>query len=153
MAAKKWPVLEPYVMYSVGELSNVTDLSNWGNLNVQFIGKLMNEEGVYICQELQKNSTKSICTDLSLVDQIPARNSTVRVWGEIAVQERANRFIPAIRAKVSQKYKNTKVKNISNWKTKMLKILSRLCGLWIQWTYPSIGGPWTFTTSTLLTLQ
>ena len=88
----------PYVMYSVEELSVVKDLGNWGNCNVQFIGKLLDSDGAkYICTGIEKIPPAEIELDFSLAAQIPPRNTMIRIWGELELMDN----LPLVKAKVS----------------------------------------------------
>lgn len=90
----------PYVMHSIQELSIVNDLSNWGNLNVQFIGKLIECNEAFVCGCIEKNSLSTIGVDFSLSACIPPRNSVVRIWGELELQDGPDQKIPLVKAKV-----------------------------------------------------
>lgn len=92
----------PYVMHSIQELSIVNDLSNWGNLNVQFIGKLIECNEAFVCGCIEKNSLSTIGVDFSLSACIPPRNSVVRIWGELELQDGPDQKIPLVKAKVSR---------------------------------------------------
>jgi hypothetical protein len=91
----------PYVMYSIEELSMIKDLSHWGNLNVQFVGRLIEKEGTYRCLGMQKKSTENLLVDFSLSENIPPRNTLVRVWGVIQLVENENCVKPCIKIRVS----------------------------------------------------
>jgi len=88
----------PYVMHSIQELSVVDDLSHWANLNVQFIGKLTDCDGAFVCGCIEKNSPATIAVDFSLTSDIPPRNSTVRIWGELEL----SRNTPLVKVKISR---------------------------------------------------
>lgn len=92
----------PYVMHSIQELSIVNDLSNWGNLNVQFIGKLIECNEAFVCGCIEKNSLSTIGVDFSLSACIPPRNSVVRIWGELELQDGPDQKIRLVKAKVSR---------------------------------------------------
>ena len=88
----------PYVIFSVEELSVVKDLGNWGNCNVQFIGKLLDSDGAkYNCAGIEKNPPAKIEVDFALTAQIPPRNTILRVWGELEMMDN----FPLVKAKVS----------------------------------------------------
>ena len=91
----------PYVIHSIEELCVIKDLSHWGNLNVQFVGRLIEMEGTYRCLSMQKKSTENLLVDFSLSENIPPRNTLVRVWGEIQLMEIENCVKPCIKLKVS----------------------------------------------------
>lgn len=102
----------PHVMHTVEELSVVSDLSNWGNCNVQFIGKLGESadiDGIYTCEGIETNkknssvgssSNSGIRVDFSLVAQIPPRSALVRIWGELELKNINGLTVPLVRAKV-----------------------------------------------------
>lgn len=96
----------PYVMHSVEELGIVKDLTNWSNHNVQFIGKLLGVDGVYICEGIEKNSSVKLRVDFSLTAQIPPRNAIVRIWGEIELKNFDGQTVPIslVKAKVSKHF-------------------------------------------------
>lgn len=89
----------PYVMYTVEELSLVRDLTNWGNCNVQFIGKIFDTDDELTCGGFEKDMSTRICLDLSLSAQIPPRNTLVRIWGEIDLKKTNNQ--PIVKVKVT----------------------------------------------------
>lgn len=92
----------PHVMYSVEELSVVRDLNTWSNHNVQFIGKLLWIDGVYMCEGIEKKNSAKVSVDFSLTAQIPPRNTVVRIWGELELKTVNNQTapIPFVKAKV-----------------------------------------------------
>ena len=91
----------PHVMHSVEELVVIRDLTNWSNHNVQFIGKLLlGNDGVYMCEGIEKNSSAKIGVDFSLTAQIPPRNVVVRIWGELDLQQSQTVATPIVKAKV-----------------------------------------------------
>ena len=91
----------PYVMHSLQELSVISNLNNWANLNVQFIGKLLDCDDCYTCVGVGKNSTSVVLVDFSLAAQIPPRNVLVRIWGEIEMKNINQQNVPVVKAKVS----------------------------------------------------
>jgi len=93
-------------MHSIEELSIVNDLSNWGNLNVQFIGKLIECNQAFVCGCIEKNSLLTIEVDFSLAACIPPRNSVIRIWGELELKSGADQKIPLVKAKVSRVIKS-----------------------------------------------
>lgn len=101
----------PHAEQTVEELSVVSDLSNWGNCNVQFIGKLFDsagDSGVYTCVGIESikskkatsEKTKEIIVDFSLAADIPPRNVLVRIWGELELKMFNSLMSPYVRAKV-----------------------------------------------------
>lgn len=107
-------------MHSVEELSVVSDLNNWGNCNVQFIGKLSDsDDGVYsTCVGIEPNINKNpssttggtIRVDFSLSAQDPPRGVPVRIWGELETKIIQGRTVPIVRAKVSKIHQNVQEK-------------------------------------------
>lgn len=91
----------PYVMYTVEELSLVKDLKNWGNCNVQFIGKIFDTDGVFTCEGFEKSMSTGICLDFSLSTQIPPRNTNVRIWGDLELRVVNNQLTPVVKVKVN----------------------------------------------------
>lgn len=96
-------------MHSIQELSIVNDLSNWGNLNVQFIGKLIKCDEAFVCGCIEKNFSSTIRVDFSLAASIPPRNSFVRIWGELELKDEAGQKLPHVKAKVSRVIKSMDV--------------------------------------------
>lgn len=92
----------PYVVHSIQELSVVNDLSNWNNLNVQFIGKLTNCGETLACGCIEKNSSSIVRVDFSLTPNIPPRNSFVRIWGELELKNVGIQKLPFVKAKISR---------------------------------------------------
>lgn len=91
----------PHVMHSVEELSIVKDMSNWSNCNVQFIGKLLAFDGVYMCEGIEKNSSARVEVDFSLTAQVPPRNDIVRIWGELELKSiHPQTSLPVVKVKV-----------------------------------------------------